>query len=174
MLENLCNIYKFVCWQTCGHVKPIFHFSKVLKLSCPCTAATKWHTATVKFLYSKIELNCLFGFSWKKVSQRDSSMAALDSSWRLLRRTKGKIFQHFKFLVFVFFQCRLKMEYSCFQDSSVIRNWVVYLVFGLREALPRRNTPGSNESESWTFSLTRFQELHPRWAWVIVTVFVSF
>lgn len=27
MRENLCIIYKFVCRQTCRHVKPTFHFS---------------------------------------------------------------------------------------------------------------------------------------------------
>ena len=37
-----------------------------------------------------------------------------------------------QFLIFVFFHCRLKMKYSCYQDSSVIQSWFVHLVFGLR------------------------------------------
>ena len=31
---------------------------------------------------------------------------------------------------------------------------------------------GFNESESWRCSLTCFREVHPKWAWVIITVFV--
>ena len=40
-----------------------------------------------------------------------------------------------QFLNLRVFQCRHKLKYSCYQDSSVIRSCFVHLVFGLRKAL---------------------------------------
>ena len=76
-------------------------------------------------------LNCLmFRFSSKKVSKRDSSMAAFVTvhagSFCGLQEVSFNI-SHF--YLFVFLHCRHKMKYSCYQDSSVIRSWFVYLVW---------------------------------------------
>ena len=59
---------------------------------------------------------------------------------------------------------------SCYQDSSVIQSWFVYLVFRLRKATPRDSTKvnvekaGSYSRVQGRFltSLARFEELHPR------------
>ena len=77
------------------------------------------------------KLNCLmFGFSSKKVLKRDSSMAAFVTvhagSFCGLQEMSFNI-SHF--YLFVFLHCRHKMKYSCYQDSSVIRSWFVYLVW---------------------------------------------
>ena len=71
----------------------------------------------------------------------------------------------------MFFHCRHKIKYSCYQDSPVIRSWFAYLILGLRKALPRNSTKVKVEHggfysrvrEKFLTSLTRFQELHPRW-----------
>ena len=81
------------------------------------------------FFFSK--LSCLmFGFSSKKVSKRNSSMAAFVTvhagSFCGLQEMSFNI-SHF--YLFVFLHCRHKMKYGCYQDSSVIRSWFVYLVW---------------------------------------------
>ena len=72
----------------------------------------------------------MFGFSSKKVSKRDSSMAAFVTvhagSFCGLQEMSFNI-SHF--YLFVFLHCRHIMKYSCYQDSSVIRSWFVYLVW---------------------------------------------
>ena len=37
--------------------------------------------------------------------------------------------EHLKFLTILVFHCRHKMKYSCYQDSSFIRSWFVWLVW---------------------------------------------
>ena len=49
-----------------------------------------------------------------------------------------KSFNISNFELFVFFYCRHKMKYICYQDSSVI--WFVCLAFGLSLASTRNST----------------------------------
>ena len=57
------------------------------------------------------------------------------------------------FQLFVFFHCRHKMKY--YQDSSVIRSWFVYLVLGLKKALPRNSTKVKVEPAGFSQQITR-------------------
>ena len=65
-------------------------------------------------------------------------------------------------------------------NTTAIRRFV-YLDFGSRKASPRDSTKMKVEhtgfysrvQEKFLTSLTCFQTLHPRYAWVIITVFVS-
>ena len=139
----------------------------------------------------KMEYNCcrvsisVFGFSSRKVPQRDLSMAGClcDSSCGILRRTTGKIF-----LTFQSFSLRVLPPAANKWNSAAIKilllfEPVLFIWFGSRKASLR----DFNESESWArrilqqsrgkvffTSLNRFQELHTRLAWVIITVFASF
>ena len=104
----------------CAGNLSLFHFtggfqlSKVLKLSCSCTATTKWNTTAVEVLFLFSYLNCLFCFSSRKVSQRDSSMAAFllvfDNLMQVLTAENRK--NHLTFQIF---------NYSC--SSTAVTKW---------------------------------------------------
>ena len=124
------------------------------------------------FFFSK--LNCLmFVFSSKKVSKRDSSMAAFVTvhagSFCGLQEMSFNI-SHF--YLFVFLHCRHKMKYSCYQDSSVI------CLFALDWGRLRRGIQvelaGLRVQETFGASLTRFQRLHPRWVTITILPPLSF
>ena len=106
--------------------------------------ATNWNTIGV-FFFGFSKLNCLFGFSSRKVSHRSGihRWLRLWQSCRLLRWTTGKIFQ-WTFEIF---------NYS--SSSTAATKWNIapikilllffYLVclFGLRSSSPRdRRCPG--------------------------------
>ena len=119
-----------------------FDFSQVLKL-CSCTAPQNKIQLLSRFFCSFSKLNCLLiGFLSRKVLQRDSSSSmalfVLGRAHSVDYRKTLLTFQIF----FIFFHCCHKMKYSCYQDSSNVKSWFVYL--------------------------THFQELHPRRAWVIL------
>ena len=131
MWDNLCSIQKFVCRQLKPH-----DFSQVLKL-CSCTAPQNEIQLLSRFFCSFSKLNCLLiSFLSRKVLQRDSS-----SSMALFVLVHAHSVDYRKTLLtfqifFVFFHCCHKMKYSCYQDSSNVKSWFVYLGFGLRKALP--------------------------------------
>ena len=82
-----------------------------------------------------------FGFWLRKLSQRGSLMAAFlivyAGSYSGLQE---KSFNISNFLIFVFFNACQKLKYHCYQDSSVIRSWLIHLDFGLGKALSRDST----------------------------------
>ena len=89
----------------------------------------------VKVLLPFFKTKLSICFSSRKASQRDSSMAAFLPGFASLKQALmadfSKIFQPFKFLTIgrVFFHCCHKMKYSCYQESSFIPSWIVYLFF---------------------------------------------
>ena len=60
------------------------------------------------------------------------------------------------FYLFVFLHCRHKMKYSCYQDSSVIRSWFVYLVWIEEDFAAGFKLAGLIVQETFGASLTRF------------------
>ena len=48
----------------------------------------------------------------------------------LLITEANRVLCHLVMFLIVFFHWMYKMKYSCFQDSSDIRGWFVYWVFG--------------------------------------------
>ena len=88
-----------------------------------------------RFFFHFFKTKLSICFSSRKASQRDSSMAAFLPGFASLKQALmadfSKIFYPFKFLTIgrVFFHCCHKMKYSCYQDSSFIPSWIVYLFF---------------------------------------------
>ena len=132
-------------------------FISVLILSCPCTAATKMENNYYQVSSSVFSTELLIWF----FAEESAVKGFIDgcvyvTSCRLLRRTTGKIFYHFKFLTIRVPLLPPQMKYSCYQDSSVIQRWFVYLVFGLRIASTRNSTKvkvehgDNNRRTRWT------------------------
>ena len=85
------------------------------------TIVTRWSRSTSNF-YSLIGQK-LTGEFMRKI---------YTVSWNLFTLTAEAdrvLWQLVKFLT-VFFYWMYKMEYSCYQDSSVIHGWFVYWIFG--------------------------------------------
>ena len=129
------------------------------------------------FCFSK--LNCLLGFRRGKGLKGFHRWLRL---WqfihRILRRTTGKIFLHFNVLVFVLFYCATKRNTAAIKIVLLFESGVYTWFLGWGS--PRDSTKVKVEhvgfysrvQETSPTSLFRFQELRPRWAWVIITVFV--
>ena len=133
-------------------------------------------SSSVLIFKTELFINLVFG--WGKCHTNGFIDGCV--SCRLLRWTTGKIF------------CNNISKFYCSCSSPAATKWntaaikilllFVYLVFGLRKATIRDATKVKVEitglysrvQEMFLTSLTRFQELHPKWAWVIITVFVSF
>ena len=142
------------------------------------------------FYRHKMEYNCwwvsisVFGFSLRKLPQRDLSMAAfVIVHAQILRRTIGEIFLTFQRLSLRVLPPAAKKWNTGAIKILLLFEPVLFICFGLRKASQR----DFNESESWTCrilqqstgksfftSFNRFQELHIRLACVIITVFGSF
>ena len=114
-----------------------------------CNHRMKYYCFRVSFsvliFKTKLFINLVFG--WGKC--RTNGFIDGCVSCRLLRWTTGKIFcnniSKFYILLFVFFHCRHKMKYSCYQESSVIR------LFGFW--VEESYATGCNESESWNYTI---------------------
>ena len=74
-------------------------FISVLILSCPCTAATKMENNYYQVSSSVFSTELLIWFFAEESAVKGFIDGCVyDASCRLLRRTTGKIFYHFKFL----------------------------------------------------------------------------
>ena len=132
-----------------------FLFRSVLKLLCSCLAASKWETTAVKFFFFcpfKAEFFNICFFLEETVVKGFIDVCVCDTydSYGGVRKNLLSISN---FQLFVFFHCRHKMKY--YQDSSVIRSWFVYLVLGLKKALPRNSTKVKVEPAGFSQQITR-------------------
>ena len=111
------------------------------------------------FILKLSKLNCLLnGFSSRKVSQRDSS-----SSVALFVLVCAHSADYRKNLwtiqvFFLFFHCCHKMKYSCYQDSSNVKSWFVYLGFGLRKLC-------HGIQQKWKLNMQAFTAEHRKSFW---------
>ena len=108
-----------------------------------------------------------------------------DSSRGILRRITGKIF-----LTFQSFSLRFPPPAATNWNTAAIKILllfeaaILFIWFGLTKASPATGSERkwklnmhiftAEYRKSFFTCLNRFQELHTRWAWVIITVFVSF
>ena len=138
----------------------------------------------------KMDYNCcrvsisVFRFSSRKVPQRDLSVAAFVIVHAgYYGRLQEKSSQHFKVLVFVFFHGPQKKEIQLLSRFLCYSN--LFFLFGLAWGRLRKGISTKMKVEhAWFYnrveekflplSLNRFQELHTRLAWVIITVFSPF
>lgn len=92
-------------------------FQLTFKIAVTFSYHHKWNTTAIEFLLLFFKTEFEFGFS-----KKNSSMAGIAP-------VHVGSFCGLHFQLFVFSHCLHKRKYSCFQDSSVIRRWFVYLVW---------------------------------------------
>jgi len=149
---NLCSIWKLSSPSDyLPTTEAFFDFSQVLKLSCSCTADTKWNATAVKVDLKKTDLFICY-FANKSVAKGLIAAFVIvhAGSYSALRE---KSFNISYLWLFVFFHCCNEMKYSCYQDSSVIRSWFISLFIWLLGWGKIGFAMGFNESESWTCRL---------------------
>ena len=142
-----------------------FSFQLTFKIPCSPPTNTKWTTTAVEFLFLFFKTEFEFGFSWKKVSKKDSLMTAFvtvhSGSFRGLRKISSSISHLLNIRILPPpLQNEIQLLSRLFCYSKLVR------LFGLDWGRLRRGIQvelaGSRVQETFRASLTRFQELHPR------------
>lgn len=119
-------------------------------LSCSCTAATKLNTTAVRFFFCFSKVNCLFGFSSR--TQRDSSVAAFVI---VHSGSYGRLKEKYFYIYFCSTTAALKWNAAAIGFQLLFEPGLFIWLLGWEQSCHV-----FIKSESWTCSLSLFQELH--------------
>ena len=138
----------------------------------------------IEYKCCRVSISVFLGFRRGKCRKRFIDGCLYDSSRGILRRTTGKIFLTFQ----IFSLCALPVAAKKWNTAAIKilplfePSVICYLVW-VKESFATGfqwkwrlslHDFTAEKRESFFTSLNRFQELHTRLAWVIITVFASF